>query len=570
MAHGKLEFARGELIASKYEVVDPLEESPLGHSYRVKHQKSGKFVRLTLLRPKTAGQAQKEQLLEIYKRVKDLQHAGLLKVGELGEHEGVAYLTFEDFEGRTLRELLSEYRAEGKRFETREAAQIVIQLLEALSYLHQAGFVHRALRPEYVLIQARHTGPRNRNFVARVKLMHVGLWDLIPAGTLAEDEFSRGEAQYLAPELKSFEPIASPACDIYSVGVIYYETLTGTPPVGTYQAPSSVRSDIPKFVNDMMELALANTGEDRYRSAADFLAAIQRTVQEEPLEDEAPRSMLGPALVLGIGVLFTAAVAFLLWRSMGSPEDVDMADQATDIQLRNQVAEQAHSPSQEEIQAILRNHPLDMNYVPAGPFISGRMHSDPEGLSSEPLAQIAEVKAFLIDRYEAPNVQGGSPATEIDYAAAGRLCTDQGKRLCTAIEWEKACKGPLNSIYAYETSVPADVYDPEFCGAGLEERGFPSGSKEKCKSGYGVFDLSGNFREWTSTEIPGKPTRRLVKGGIRQNPSRGGRCAMASDEFVQFLDSSMGVRCCRDVDAPPAPPPAPAPGAAPVATPPTP
>lgn len=565
MAHGKLEFARGEIIASKYEVVDPLEESPLGHSYRVKHQKSGKFVRLTLLRPKIAGQAQKEQLLDIHRRTKDLQHPGLLKVGELGEHEGVAYVTFEDFEARTLRELLSEYRAEGKRFETREAAQIVIQLLEALSYLHQAGFVHRALRPEYVLIQARHTGPRNRNFVARVKMMHAGLWDLVPAGTLAEDEFSRGEAQYLAPELKSFEPNATPASDIYSVGVIYYETLTGTPPVGTYQAPSSVRSDIPRFVNDMMELALANTGEDRYRSAADFLAAIQRTVQEEPVEDDAPRSWTGPAVALGVGALFTAAVAFILWKSIGSPDDESRAAEAKDISLRNQVAEQAHAPSQAEIQAILRNHPPGMNYVPAGPFISGRMHSDSDGLSSEPLAQVVEQKAFLIDRYEAPNLQGGSPRTEIDYPGAEKLCASQGKRLCTALEWEKACKGPLNSIYAYQTSIPADVYDPVYCGAGLEERGFPSGSKPECQSGYGVFDMSGNFREWTSTEVPGKPTRRLVKGGIRQNPSRGGRCAMASDEFVQFLDSSMGTRCCRDVDAPPV-----APEVTPPATPPTP
>ena len=127
----KLDFTRGELIAAKYEVVDVLEESPLGTTYRVKHQKSGKFVRLTMLRPKHAGRDQKNQLLDIYRRVKDIAHPALAKVGELGEHEGVAYFTAEDFEGNTLRDLITEYKVEGKQLGVREAAQIAMQISKA-------------------------------------------------------------------------------------------------------------------------------------------------------------------------------------------------------------------------------------------------------------------------------------------------------------------------------------------------------------------------------------------------------------------------------------------------------
>ena len=96
----------------------------------------------------------------------------------------------------------------------------------------------------------------------------------------------------------------------------------------------------------------------------------------------------------------------------------------------------------------------------------------------------------------------------------------------------------------------ADTYDAAVCGA-LEERGYASGSKEACRSLWGAFDLSGNFREWTSTAPTGKDGRRVVKGGLRHDPQRGSRCAYAVDESTGLKEASTGFRCCRDADAPP-------------------
>ena len=126
MPTSKLEISRGDIIASKYEVIDLLDESPLGLTYRVKHLKSGKFVRLTLLRSSVAGGDQEEVWKDAFKEAKALQHANIPKKNLVPE--GTYYYTMEDFEGSTLRELLQEYKIAGKQFAMKEAAQILIQI----------------------------------------------------------------------------------------------------------------------------------------------------------------------------------------------------------------------------------------------------------------------------------------------------------------------------------------------------------------------------------------------------------------------------------------------------------
>jgi serine/threonine protein kinase len=549
----KLEFSRGDTIAEKYEVIDLLDESPLGLTYRVRHSGTGKFVRLTMLRPKIANKQHKQELLDAYRLARSFDHPNLMKVGELGEQTGVAYYTAEDFEGITLRDLLAQYKVEGKRFSVKEAAQITKQVLEALQAIHDAGAVARAIRPEYVLVNVRHTGPRKSNLVARVKVIGAGIWNLVPIGTLAEDEFTRGEAQYLAPELKSFEPTPTARCDVYSTGVIFYEMLTGTAPVGTFQLPSTLRSDLPKRVDDVVELVLANAPEDRYQTTRDFHNDIQRLFDEGLADtDEAGRSLAVPALVLGLGLVVVAAVAvaLLLW-----PDDPMKREQARMTELRNEVASAHPKPSEDDIQAVLARHPPNMVYVPAGSFIRGRMYWDPEAGAGEPLSEVVELDGYLIDAFEAPDVGGRRPTTQVTWNAASEACEASGKRLCSADEWEKACKGPLNFVHSY-----GDTYDPEFCGEGLESPPYASGQMPSCKSGWGVYDASGNHREWTADSPSGKESRGVVKGGLRNKPSKGTRCAFSSDESKSYADASLSFRCCRDLEAAPyeAPKPAPA------------
>jgi formylglycine-generating enzyme required for sulfatase activity len=140
------------------------------------------------------------------------------------------------------------------------------------------------------------------------------------------------------------------------------------------------------------------------------------------------------------------------------------------------------------------------------------------------------------------------PTVKVSQKQAVRLCADTGKRLCSAIEWEKACKGPLSYTYGY-----GDIFDPVFCGEGIESRG-NAGVRGLCTNGYKVYDIAGNVREWVADNPPGKPNRGLVKGGLRHSPERGTRCAFSTDESAVFKDVSMGFRCCADIAAPSAQP----------------
>lgn len=545
----KLEFSRGDVIAKKYEVIDLLDEGPLGLTYRVRHQTSGSFLRLTMLRPSIANREHKQELLDAYRLARGLDEPTILRTIELGEQRGVAYFTAEDFEAVTLREILAEFKVEGKRFSVKDAAQITNQLLDALVAVHRQGAVLRSVRPEYILVNLRYTGPRRSNLVTRVKVMGAGFWSLVPVGTLAEDEFTRGEAQYLAPELKSFEPTPTARCDVYSVGVIFYELLTGTAPVGTFQLPSTLRPDLPRRVDDIVELALANAPEDRYQTAADFRSNIQRIFDDTLVGEQQISSnpLALPALVVGLGLVLVAAVAIALLAWPSDPMKRKLAEMTA---LRNEVAAVHPTPTESELQAVLEKHPRNMVYVPEGPFIKGRMHFDPDAGHGEPLAEVVEQPGFLIDAFEYPNIGGQKAVMKVTWERAQELCESAGKRLCTADEWEKACKGPLNYIYGY-----GDAFDPEFCGDGLESRGYPAGSMSKCKSGWGVYDVAGNHREWTSDNPPGKETRAIVKGGLRLNPHKGSRCAFSTDESKLYSDSSVSFRCCRSLDAPPLPAP---------------
>lgn len=543
MTTPKTDFARGDVLASQYEVLDHLGESPLGSDYRVKHLASGKFVRLTVLRPELT--TDDEAVKAAFLRGKDLKHPHLLRLGELNAHEGARFFTYEDFDGRSLRELLSEYKLNNRTFSLKDAAQVVNQVLEALAFLHDSGVVLRALRPEYILVNARYAGPRQQNFVAHVKLQGACMFDLVPGGTLVEDEYTRGEAQYLAPELKSFDPVATPRTDLYSAGVVFYELLSGRAPVGTFLPLTQARPEVPKLVDDVVELAMAHAPEDRYRSARDLINGIQRVFEAAASGEETRTN--GLPLILGIGAIgavlvLSASIAIYAFVS----SDPDKSSMVSDQQLRLDVKERHAVPSRAEREAIQAQHPAGMIYIPAGPFVYGRLHLDPHAVrGAEPAHEVHELPSYLIDAFPHPSRPGAPVTTKVTWHQAKEQCERAGKRLCTDKEWEKACKGPLNLIYSY-----GDTFDPEICGSNIDPD-YRTGSRRECHSGWGVHDLSGGVIEWTSTAMPNNPDRRMVKGGSVASAERGFRCAYTNDESANYAHATISFRCCRDIDAPP-------------------
>ena len=531
-----MEYARGEHFAKRFEIVDRLDKSPLGVTYRVKNLGNGSYQRLLLLDPVSFQETPEEDLEAAWKLSQSLDHPAHFKPAERGETDGVTWLAMEDFEGQTLREILAEHRMQGQPMGLREASQLAIQMLEACRPLHDQGTSLRALRPEYVHVSLRRTGPGGRNVVARVKLAATPYWSLIPPGALAADEYAHGEAQYLAPELKRFNPLGSIRNDIFSIGVIYYEMLVGAPPVGTYQLPRSRRPDLPKHVDTVVELALAQTPEDRYPSAQDFVADIQRAFQVPDSEPD-EKQRLHPAVLL-LSIVLVAAVGFL---ALGTRTDPDEQARQAAREMRRAILDANPLPSSEEVRQAMEGQPPNMLYIPPGPYVTGRMRH--EHIGDEPFARVEELPGYLIDAFEYPNLRGATPKTNVSHAEAERLCADAGKRLCSSEEFEKACRGPKNLIYGY-----GDTWDPDFCGKDVDDP-HASGARGDCKSGWGVYDIAGNFPEWTSTARGNN--RRIIKGGHLGIPERATRCTYSRDVNVSYADPAFSFRCCRDLDAPP-------------------
>lgn len=142
-----------------------------------------------------------------------------------------------------------------------------------------------------------------------------------------------------------------------------------------------------------------------------------------------------------------------------------------------------------------------MIFIPAGTFIMGypgmedRLYPKHEGGAGE-----VRLDGYWIDKYPHPNREGEYPTVLVNFYEAEALCGEAGKRLCTEEEWEKACKGPRNYLYPY-----GNKYDPDKCSTDKTE---PSerklariGDYPECVSGYGVYGMSGNINELTSSRL---------------------------------------------------------------------
>jgi formylglycine-generating enzyme required for sulfatase activity len=179
-----------------------------------------------------------------------------------------------------------------------------------------------------------------------------------------------------------------------------------------------------------------------------------------------------------------------------------------------------------------------MHAIPAGPFRMGTPASDEMRTFDERALATVQVRAFCIDVYEYPGKRGVPPATAVGWADAKRLCEQRGRRLCSEAEWEKSCKGPGSTRWPYGSGFDAAACNTE--DEGGDPRALaPSGQFERCRSGYGVMDLSGNVGEWTA--------EKLVKGGSWASSDYAVRCSARKQGGGGSKNSEVGFRCCADL-----------------------
>jgi eukaryotic-like serine/threonine-protein kinase len=209
----------GKTIASRYKLTRRLGAGGMSVVYLARHELIDRLSAIKILRPElTRITEHRERFLREARAVNRINHRNIVEITDVGESDGVAYLVMEYIEGEAL--LAHVQRG---RFSWERAAHIGMQIASALARAHQMGVIHRDLKPENVLLLAR-TGD-----VETVKLTDFGIAKVASEPTLTLNEQLFGTPGYIAPEYVGGLGIDGRA-DIYSLGVVIYEMITGVLP----------------------------------------------------------------------------------------------------------------------------------------------------------------------------------------------------------------------------------------------------------------------------------------------------------------------------------------------------
>jgi len=553
--HPLPEYSAGQQVGGQYEILEKLGEGLLGAVYKAKAKSGGikavKFVRQGLL----GKDASLDKFNLGVQAFRTLKHPGILSIQETGEHDGTLFFTTEFMDGGSLRDLLDGYRSRGEDMPPAQMKHILLSTLKILQAVHSKG-LHRNLKPENILL--RKTTGADGKPATDVLLSDFGLASLISPSVFTDSELNREGAWYLAPEMGEFQAKADASSDLYSLGAIFYEMLTGSPPIGRYLMPSELRhGEISAKIDDLVEISLNPNPQDRFQTASDMVNALETTFAD--VYGGGDTNPVRTLILLGLLIVVSIIAAVYFKASEPTPQELQAASMEHLSTLR---AANKGQPAGTGAPASSDPKYADMVWIPGGSFVAGHLRAyaaDGSGLIiQEGEEHVVEVEGYWIDKYELhiPRMaaspeddeqaaeekrtfnaeQAGKLKVDVTWADAKGLCEAQGKRLCNAEEWEKACKGPDNQIYAYGN---------EFDGTRCPQSGYvPSYKADQhpaCGSGYGVLNLSGGAAEWTSTPKGGNY---LVKPGGLGKDDQGTRCASAVDRSPTFGQVHVGVRCC--------------------------
>lgn len=273
----------GDLLDDRYEVTGTLGEGGMAIVYKAKDIITDKDVAIKIIREETLKNPLNLTRFEREARAAaSLKHQNIVQVSNLGAFQNRPYMVTELVKGKTLRDALS---LRGK-FSFLEACDIMYQLCSAVYYAHQHGVIHRDIKPQNVFITAD----------GLIKLGDFGIATFQNSSHVTRSDVVVGSVHYMAPEISEGNP-ASPQSDIYSLGVTFFELVTGRVPFDDESAVTvalkhikekfpSVRKFNPKcpvIIEKIIYKACAKSPYDRYKSAVDMRKDIERILQNPDL-----------------------------------------------------------------------------------------------------------------------------------------------------------------------------------------------------------------------------------------------------------------------------------------------
>ena len=246
------------------EILGLIGQGGMGAVYKARQQQLDRLVAVKILPAETSQDpAFAERFTREARALARLNHPNIVTVYDFGQTDGFYYFLMEFIDGVTLRHLLAD-----RKLESREALAIVPQVCEALQYAHDQGVVHRDIKPENILMDKS----------GRVKIADFGLARLVGADStsqrLTEPREVMGTPHYMAPEQLEKPQLVDHRADIYSLGVVFYEMLTGELPLGRFAAPSQkVQVDV--RLDEVVLRALEKEPERRYQKASEVRTDVE-------------------------------------------------------------------------------------------------------------------------------------------------------------------------------------------------------------------------------------------------------------------------------------------------------
>jgi tetratricopeptide (TPR) repeat protein/predicted Ser/Thr protein kinase len=274
--HAKQELLQpGGVIGGRYEILQLLGEGGMGAVYKAHDREVERTVALKLIRPELASNPAilarfKQELLTAHQ----VTHKNVIRIYDLAEADGVKFITMEFVEGSDLRRILID---KGK-LEPEKAIEIIRQVCIALDAAHSVGIIHRDLKPQNIMQETK-TG--------RILVMDFGLARSVESEGLTQTGALLGTIEYMSPE-QSMGKTLDQRSDIFAVGLIFYELLTGKTP---YKADTAMASllrrnqeravpaaeldtSIPKGLSDIVSKCLERDLEHRYQNAQQILSDL--------------------------------------------------------------------------------------------------------------------------------------------------------------------------------------------------------------------------------------------------------------------------------------------------------